>query len=502
MVGRTTRPGKRACVGFAEPPLSKDDPRWKELDEQLPQDHIARTIVHGISLLDLQPLYDSYSANGSPPYRPDLLLVMVMIARYQGYPSPSQWHRQARESSVLEWAGFGVRPARSVWYEFRDRVAPFLDEWNRQILHSARAKGLTPAKRGSLDGSSVEANASRHRLLNQERLEKRQTQWEAVLPADARGQPPPHVPAWMAKTPQTRQAQYDRYQRAREHLNRLLAANQKRIPSERRPTNKIVVSVSDPDAALGLDKFKVFRPLYNIQLMRDLDSPLFLGYDTFAQPTDAGTLDPLLRRTAHLTGVSLEEVLVDAGYVTGGELAVCQAANVTLYGPWKENDFTAQRPSKRPKLFDKDQFAWLAEEKTYRCPRGHLLTYQGREQRDRSGDRVEWYGRFRCPPEHCQVCPLQAQCTTSARSGRSLRRSEHQELIDEHRARMKSEEAKSLYRLRGQTIELGFADFKQHRRLRRFSGRGLARARAEVAVSVLVHNLRYVAATNPSPDSS
>lgn len=501
MVGRTRRPDKRACVGFADPPLSNEDPRWKELDEQLPQDHIARTIVHGISLLDLQPLYDSYSASGSPPYRPDLLLAMVIIARHQGYPSPSQWHRQARESSVLEWAGFGVRPARSVWYEFRDRVAPFLDEWNRQILHLARAMRLTPATRGSLDGSTVEANASRYRLLNQERLEKRLAQQEAAIAADALGQLP-HVPAWMAKTPQTRQVQYDRYQRARQHLNQLLAANQKRIPSERRPANKIVVSVSDPDAALGLDKFKVFRPLYNIQLLRDLDSPLFLGYEAFAQSTDAGTLDPLLRRTADLTGVSLEQLIVDAGYVTGSELAVCQAANVTLYGPWKENDFTGQRPSKRPSLFDKDRFQWLAGEKTYRCPRGHRLDYLGREQRHRSGDRVEWYSRFRCPPEHCQACPLRAQCTTSPRSGRSLRRSEHQELIDEHRARMQLDEAKAIYRLRGQTIELGFADFKQHRRLRRFSGRGLARARAELAISVLVHNLHHVAATNPSLDSS
>jgi transposase len=502
MVGRRRRPGKRSCVCFAEPPLSKDHPRWKELDEQLPQNHIARILVRGISLLDLQPLYDSYSASGSAPYRPELLLAMILIERHQGHSSPSQWHRHARESSLLEWAGFGIQPARSVWYEFRDRVALFLDEWNRQILHTARARGLTPAQRGALDGSSVEANASRHRLLNEERLEKRQEQWETVLHSDALGQPPPHVPAWMAKNPQTRRAQYDRYQRAREHLKQLLAANQKRIPSERRAANKVVVSVSDPEAALGLDKLKVFRPLYTIQLMRDLDSPLFLGYEVFAQSTDAGTLQPMLRRTADLAGVSLQEVLADSGYVTGGELAVCQAAGVTLYGPWKENEFRAKRPSKRPKLFDKEQFVWLPDEKTYRCPRGHLLTYQGREQRDRSGDRVEWYSRFRCPPQHCLACPLQAQCTMSPRSGRSLRRSQHEELVEQHRARMKSDQAKATYRLRGQTIELGFADFKQHRRLRRFCGRGLAKARAELGLAVLVHNSRYVAATNPNLDSS
>jgi hypothetical protein len=43
--------------------------------------------------------------------------------------------------------------------------------------------------------------------------------------------------------------------------------------------------------------------------------------------------------------------------------------------------------------------------------------------------------------------------------------------------------------LRGQTIELVCADCKEQRRLRRFSGHGVARARTELAFEVLVHNL-------------
>jgi len=38
---------------------------------------------------------------------------------------------------------------------------------------------------------------------------------------------------------------------------------------------------------------------------------------------------------------------------------------------------------------------------------------------------------------------------------------------------METAEAKAVYRLRGQTIEIGFADVKEHRGLRRFSGHGL-----------------------------
>jgi hypothetical protein len=54
---------------------------------------------------------------------------------------------------------------------------------------------------------------------------------------------------------------------------------------------------------------------------------------------------------------------------------------------------------------------------------------------------------------------------------------------------METAEAKAVYRLRGQTIEIVFADVKEHRGLRRFSGHGLVRVRIEFALEVLLHNL-------------
>jgi hypothetical protein len=70
-----------------------------------------------------------------------------------------------------------------------------------------------------------------------------------------------------------------------------------------------------------------------------------------------------------------------------------------------------------------------------------------------------------------------------------VQRSEHEELIQAHRTWMETDEAKAVYRLRGQTIEIVFADVKEHRGLRRFSGHGLARVRTEFALEVLLHNL-------------
>jgi hypothetical protein len=75
------------------------------------------------------------------------------------------------------------------------------------------------------------------------------------------------------------------------------------------------------------------------------------------------------------------------------------------------------------------------------------------------------------------------------RGARSISRSEHEEEIEELRARMKDEKAKAVYRLRKQVIERLNADIKQYRGLRRLSGRGLRRAHTQLGLVVLAHNL-------------
>ena len=53
---------------------------------------------------------------------------------------------------------------------------------------------------------------------------------------------------------------------------------------------------------------------------------------------------------------------------------------------------------------------------------------------------------------------------------------------------MESAEAKAVYRLRGQTIEIVFADVKEHHGLRRFSGHELVRVRTEFALEILLQS--------------
>jgi Transposase DDE domain len=95
---------------------------------------------------------------------------------------------------------------------------------------------------------------------------------------------------------------------------------------------------------------------------------------------------------------------------------------------------------------------------------------------------------YRCPAEHCQACPRRSQCAKNPQTGRSVKRHEHEHLVGALKQRMGSDDAKRLYRRRAQTVELRFADVKEHRKLRKFSGRGLRRVKIEVGLTVIAHN--------------
>jgi hypothetical protein len=204
-----------------------------------------------------------------------------------------------------------------------------------------------------------------------------------------------------------------------------------------------------------------------------------------AQPSDAGLLGPVLRQANEGLGVTMAVLLGDASYAGGADLAEAERLGATVYAPWQANDFTAPREAK---YYPKERFVWRPAERAYACPQGQRLTYQGSSRQQRSGTERVQLQLYRGDEATCGSCPARARCTPG-RGARTISRSEHEGPIEALRARMATAEAKALYRLRKQTVELANADLKGHRGLRRLSGRGRRRAEGQVGLAVLAHNL-------------
>ncbi len=489
---------------WIEPPWTEASPEWLAIDAELPEDDVARRIDRAVEMfLEMDDLERSYARRGHRGYPPRALLKVVLYAKHRGWNRPSQWCEAARNHRVCQWLARGLCPSRSRWYAFGGRITPWIDAWNARVVSIAVQSGVTPATWGVQDGTLIAANATRHKLVGPKKITERLAALSlaavplaaAAVPtnavASAQTAPATSSVAWMAKTPRGRCQQLRRYQALATAMAQRQEENRQRPASERKPAEKVRLSPGDPEAPLGLDKQRVFRPLYNVQLTDDLDSPLILAYGVFAQSSDNGTAEPMLARHGRLTGVALEVSLVDSKYTTPADLAVFDRAGVTVYGYTQEQVSASRKAPGQPsrcRHLPKSEFVWLEGEQQYQCPEGRRLSRRAIRTKRCAGGQTVCTTIYACAANDCQSCSRRAECMPSGKGGREIRRSEHEQLVEDLAARMQSPEAKALYRLRSQTVELVFADVKQHRNLTRLCGHGLSAAGAEVGLSVLVHN--------------
>jgi transposase len=464
---------------------------------------LVRQIAHIVdeNLFRLSDVCDLYSGRGSAPADPRLLVKLALFEHIRGRTKPIAWYRDLKTDNEIQWLTFGLSASKTTLYDFRDRVEPLLQDWHNQLVGYAVEQKLITGRRASLDGTTIAANASRRKLVNLRQIEGRLSLLEQAL-AEAAQVPlvwtittldASLAPGWLAPTEAGKSEQYQRYLKVKQRLMLLLEENSRRRKDKRKPVDKIVVSVTDPESVFGRDKQKVYRPLYNTQTLSDVSSDMVLAFEVFAQHSDNDTLQLIVQRS-EIAGAQLDALLVDAGYPTGEDLAFCEQRGIVLYGPWQENSFTqSKQDAERSQApIEKAEFTWDAERNLYICPAGAELPFSHKKSRQRADGRTVRFDVHQASGLACVGCDLQPRCTRVPEKGRTVRRDLHQEQIDELRARMETVEAKLFYRQRGQTIERVFGDFKEHRNLRRFRGRGIRRARAQLGLTVLGHNLRII----------
>ena len=438
--------------------------------------------------MDRQALDDLYRGVGSSPYDPLVLLKMVLYQNLKGRRSPATWFEEAKLNEAMQWLGRGYVPARRTWYDFRDRVGDGVLQLHQQLIHKAMEQKLLDPEVGVQDGTSVAACALRHQMVNQETLERRRQLLQELI--DQTKPPPVPLPNWVPRTDSGRQNLANRMQTATEILSERIEKNAAKPSEKRKDPSKIQVSLTDPIAPLGRDKMKVFRPLYTVQYVVEPVSRLILSFSCDPVVTDTGTLIPMIDKTQQIVDSRLKTMLADAAYCSILDLRDCVERGVELLAPVQANAFTEKKQQAKPnQQIPRSEFRFDAEENCYWCPSGRKLSYVDRDRKKRHGERTLWEYRYRSHPDDCVGCPLAASCFRSNASRRTIKRLEGQELLDAQREKMSNSEVKSRYAMRGQTVELSFADAKGHRGLDRFHGRGPRRASTETAILALAQNL-------------
>ena len=457
-------------------------------------DHV-QAVEQFIAQTDHKALYEAYRGTGSKPYRPERLLALVIVLILQGIRSPSKWATTAKNDDRCRLVGRGIKPGRTTFYNFRDRAAKFIEAFHTTMIQDAIQNAIIDPTEACLDGTFVAAAASRHKMFRLRQVSRRLS---AIKRAIAQLDNPDQVasrrklkgiPSWLAKTPSGREEQLELFRAAKAKILDEIKINRGLPSSLRRNEDEIKISPADVDAVIGRDKFKVTRPLYNVQYMCDFGSDVILSYEVFRKKNDTGTLIPMINKTQLIIGGRLKKVHADSGYCSLLEIIDCGELNVDLFAPVPERKGSKGRPTASGEIqISADEFPWDEPTSSLSCPAGRTMRRVSRSQDPRSDGRHVIELRFEQEEEHCAGCELAARCLATGSRRRTVRRLEKQSVMDEHKQKMGGNAGVESGRKRKMRIERRYGDSKKHRGGRELHGRGLSRATAETGLMVVAQN--------------
>jgi transposase len=136
------------------------------VDEWLPDDHLARFVVEVIEQLDLNELLAQYAGRGSAAHHPAVLLGLLIYGYANGVHSSRKIERATYDSVAFRYVAANTHPDHDTLATFRRRFLKQIEALFVQVLQLAREMKLLKLGQIALDGTKIDANASKHKALS------------------------------------------------------------------------------------------------------------------------------------------------------------------------------------------------------------------------------------------------------------------------------------------------------------------------------------------------
>ena len=321
----------------------------------------------------------------------------------------------------------------------RFQESKLFEELFEQIVRQCLEVGLVEGKQLSVDGTFVEANASKESRIPREQLPEAAQVHRAV----------------------------------REYLKEIEEQN----PVEEPVHNQDPVSTTDPDSTYATKGGTPARLGYYGNYLIDNHSCVIVGVQATAARMSQETVaaQDMLSRFTEWQERTPESVAADTTYGNGEFLQWLADRSITPYMRTRDSVHRKNSPYYGP-----ERFTYQPESNSYRCPAGQQLNYGGRSMRNRTYAYIGTRKR-------CGACALKAQCT----SGRFRFLAIHMDEAARQHARelVKTPEFVAAQRQR-KKVEALFAELKNQIGLRRLRLRRLKFVREQFFLAATAQNIK------------
>jgi transposase len=334
------------------------------LREALPANHLARFIVELVAQLDLARIYERYGARGGEAYAPEVLLALLFYGYATAVFSSRKIEKATYEALPFRFVAGGLHPDHDTLANFRKTFLSEIKELFVQVLLLAQAAGYLQLGNLSLDGSKVQANASKSQAISYKRLLELETHLRAevdqlfMLAEQADRQALPEglnvadeialrqerlarlaeakqvLQARALERQAAEQAEYEAKQRQREAK----AKRTGRKPPGRSPTppsgepqDKDQYNFTDPESRIMKCSSRAgFEQAYNAQVAVDQDSFLIVACSLSNHPNDKAEVAPTLDALPPELGTPAAAAL-DNGFFSEQNIAALEAHHIEPY---------------------------------------------------------------------------------------------------------------------------------------------------------------------------
>lgn len=480
----------------------------------IPENHLVRIINDVIERMDLTPLLEEYKGGGRSAYHPRMMTKITAYAYATGIYSSRQIAKACRENVCFMWLSGGNTPDFRTINRFRNSVLKEkLDKIFASVLELVVEKGYVKLENLFVDGTKIRANASKHSYVWRKSNERYQNELkkkvyalleqidavnelenqqygdkdleelgeESTVTAEDIEKTVEKLNQRLRENPEDKELKKAVRKLEKNYLPRVKKYEER----ERKLNGRNSYSKTDEDATFMRMKDDPLgrggpEPAYNVQV--STENGFALGFSIHQNPTDVWCLIPHLERTKELLGTLPKNIIADAGY--GSEENYEYLLKEGLGNYVKHRSFIKSNKKSR---FHQDNFRYDSEKDEFICPANRRLIYQETVIRESGNGYKSTTRNYEC--EDCSNCPYKEDCTRSARRRISVN-FRLQELKEQAKVNLSSEEGQRLYAKRGTEVESLFGNLKGNMGFRRFVLRGKRKVLLELGLRLLGLNLR------------
>jgi transposase len=348
------------------------------LQDWLPENHLARFIAELVPSLDLSKIYGHYGrrdGRGKAAYHPVMMVRLLLYGYCLGVTSSRRMEHASYDDIAFRYLCADQHPDHDTIADFRQQHLPVLAQLFTQVLQLCDKAGLVKLGHVAIDGTKLQANASKHKAMSYNRMEEKEKQLRAeveklLAQAEAtdaaedalygKGNRGDDLTGEMARREsrlkKIAEAKAALEQEARERAETAKKAAELKLedrlkkeqergkkfggrppqvpdPEQARPEPTAQRNFTDPESRIMPDGGRKgsFVQAYNAQIAVDSAQQIIVAAAITQDSNDKQQLAPMLERVAQNMGTKPVAATADAGYFSEEQLTDKRVEGIELY---------------------------------------------------------------------------------------------------------------------------------------------------------------------------